>query len=534
MGDFIACTLTLNDLKTLNYVGLNVMVCVNANPTLDPTCEQGQWITVINGACLDEAVTGSVALQDRGNRLLVRVGGASNLTSCLVSWELEIVRSQGGCFISDPGYGTCCTLQCKQGHRVTENCFCSCAPGFSGPECDRMLPFIEATYVFGNTSLADWLAFTPAEISPAQPRNILNLRNAVASLIGLESNHVEFVWARTPEAHARRAAATAAVAAAAAAADGCAAAVFGSRVTSVSVRIVVPFEYNLLPVRRRLAAARGNLTRALAALGSYVCLLDDSALGYTSYGARIDLSEPEMQDADGLGQSATLLFVFLALGGLLVLLFLALHCYTVRAEERDSTRHLRDHKPIAMMYKQGCPWRFEDPATRLLVAYPGDVSAALQDAFISGWVEAGRPTVGFAHAGAECEADFTRMQVTERPVEGVVQEVVDSCTLRLDRNASPVSQTHNGSILIIGGGRAQDSRCHPAPAPRPPPPRAAARAGSRAPRARRAVFARQCVPCAAVGPCRFLTSRGGGPPLRYQGRKESLRLPARRAGSVGG
>ncbi len=461
MGDFVACTITLNDLKTLNYVGLHVMVCVNANPTLDPTCEQGQWVTVINGACLDEAVTGSVALQDRGNRLLVRVGGAGNLTSCIVSWELEITRSQGGCFITDPGYGTCCTLQCRQGHRITENCFCSCAPGFSGPECDRMLPYIEATYVFGNTSLGDWLAFTPAELNPQQHRSILNLRNALAALVGLESNHVELVWARTPEDHATRRAGADAGA-------RCATAVFGSRVTSVTVRIVVPFEYNLVPVRRRLAAAHSNLTGALAALGSHVCLLDDSAAGFTSYGARIDLTEPEMEGAGGLGQSATLLFVFLALGGLLVLAFLALHLYTVRAEARDATRHLRDHKPIAMLYKQGSPWRYEDPATRLLVAYPGDVSAALQDAFVSGWVEAGRPTVSFVHAGAECEADFSRMRVTERPVVGQVQEVIDSCTIRLDRSASPVSQAHNGCILIIGGGRVQDG-CAPTPDPLPRP-----------------------------------------------------------------
>ncbi len=63
-GELAACVLNKDDIKSSNYVGLNLMVCVNTNPALDPTCKQGQWITVIDGACLGETVRSSVALQD--------------------------------------------------------------------------------------------------------------------------------------------------------------------------------------------------------------------------------------------------------------------------------------------------------------------------------------------------------------------------------------------------------------------------------------------------------------------------------------
>ena len=35
----------------------------------------GRWVTVIDGACIGETVTGGLELVDEGSRLLIRVGG---------------------------------------------------------------------------------------------------------------------------------------------------------------------------------------------------------------------------------------------------------------------------------------------------------------------------------------------------------------------------------------------------------------------------------------------------------------------------
>ena len=168
IGEYAPCTLSTHEVVDLSYVGLDLYVCVNTNPTIDPACNEGQWVQLIDGACLDETVVGSAALQDQGNRLLVRVGGPGNLTSCRVQWQLEIDRSEGSCFISDPGRGACCALQCAQGRRLTATCLCACTPGFSGPACDMMEPYVEVAYQLGNTSLEDWLAFTPSEVNDQQ------------------------------------------------------------------------------------------------------------------------------------------------------------------------------------------------------------------------------------------------------------------------------------------------------------------------------------------------------------------------------
>jgi hypothetical protein len=142
-GELVACTLGEDDLKNFNYIGLNLMICVNTNPLSDPTCEQGQWVTVINGACVEETVIAQVALQDYGNRLLIRIGGPGNLTACQPRWTLDIARTTGDCFTTDPGYGTCCDMACVHGFRITQTCFCFCSPGFTGTACDRMLPFLQ-------------------------------------------------------------------------------------------------------------------------------------------------------------------------------------------------------------------------------------------------------------------------------------------------------------------------------------------------------------------------------------------------------
>ncbi len=167
-GELVACTLSDDDLKNFNYIGLNLMICVNTNPLSDPTCEQGQWVTVINGACVEEAVIAQVALQDYGNRLLIRIGGPGNLTACQPRWTLDIARTTGDCFTTDPGYGTCCDMSCVHGRRITQTCFCYCSPGFTGAACDRMLPVLQVDLVLGNTSLADWLAFSRTETRSIQ------------------------------------------------------------------------------------------------------------------------------------------------------------------------------------------------------------------------------------------------------------------------------------------------------------------------------------------------------------------------------
>ena len=421
-------------------------------------------MTVVNGACVEESVIAQVALQDYGNRLLLRVGGPGNLTACQPRWALEISRAAGDCFTTDPGYGTCCDLTCQHGRRLTQTCFCYCDPGFTGAACDRMLPYIQVDLLLGNTTLGDWLAFSRSETRSVQAANRLAVRSALSDALAVEIFFVEFLWARQ-YAGARRAGPDDGPSPAAAGPDSysladaaedaaedadpsdgsgldeplgseiggppgrravfCSLANYRGRTTVVSVRVIQKMEHNLFYLRRALAAAQPNLTSHLAAHGAYFCLFGMSLTGYSSYGTVINATEAALEPITGLSRDTVLLIVFTVIGGLIVLAFVALYFFADYAEGRDKTRFLRDYNPVRPGHKQGGAWRHEDPATRLLVAYPGDVSARLQRAFVEDWMEQGRPTLAFTHEGKEYEADFRDMAVSEAPPEGVIVEVQD-------------------------------------------------------------------------------------------------------------
>ena len=477
-GELAACTLTVEDLNKLDYVGLDLMVCINTNPLSDPTCQQGEWVTVVNGACLQETVITQVALQDYGDRLLVRVGGPGNLTACQPQWTLAISRTNGDCFETDPGYGTCCDLTCMHGERLTQTCFCFCEPGFTGTACDIMLPYLQVDLVLGNTTLDAWLAFSGIDTRAVQAANRLSIRSVLADALQLEIFYVEFRWASDYSAHRRglapdldagqsglldQAAGAERRAAAPLEAGGggggegkgqrrvyCSPANFVGQTTLVSVRVIQTMEHKLFYLRRALAAAQGNLTARLAARGAHFCLFGVTVTGYSAYGSLINTTEAVLRTSAGLDWDTALLIVFSVVGGLVVLGFAALHVSADYAQAADKTRFLREHNPVRPSHKQGLAWRYEDPATRLLVAYPGDVSARLQRAFMVDWMEDGRPTLTFAHDGKEYEADFRTMAVAEAPPEGIIIEVQDRCLPR-PRRPGP--------------------RPNPRPRPRPNPPK---------------------------------------------------------------
>jgi hypothetical protein len=160
-----------------------------------------------------------------------------------------------------------------------------------------------------------------------------------------------------------------------------------------------------------------NLTDVLSSRGAYFCLLELSVRGFSSFGNPISLSQAPAPASSGLDQATLVLTAFLALGGLLVLAFLLLQLYTMYADSRDRTRYLYQFRPVGTVFKHGNAWRYEDPVHKLLVAFPSDINEQLQNSFVHGWLEKYEPTVRFALAGVECEANFSTMQVRASPRE---------------------------------------------------------------------------------------------------------------------
>ena len=89
-GELVACTVTQEDQNRLSYYGLDVMACIFTNPNLDPDCKLGKWVNVLEGACVGQQVVGTMQLQDKGYRTLLRVGGPGNITACQPKYTLEV------------------------------------------------------------------------------------------------------------------------------------------------------------------------------------------------------------------------------------------------------------------------------------------------------------------------------------------------------------------------------------------------------------------------------------------------------------
>jgi hypothetical protein len=465
----LACKLTEEELKTSAYSGLEASVCVETDLSKDPMCRKGIWKPITSGVCRSEKVAGQIALPDTGDRTLVRVGGANQLTGCQPKWTLNIERDAGVCGGEMRGSGSCCRTTCFNSEPLSNvSCVCKCKPGFVGAECDKTAPHLAVSLLVFNKTVVDWFASKSSEIGLNQPFNQFLLQRSVAQVLGISTSYVEFasaepstndgtglggqlgLYADVPATRRRRSRELLQVR------PGCTRLLesdtSGAGLSRVNIRILTVFEHDLRLLSNSLEVAlrNGTLESSLAEKGLLLCILDQETRFYNAFGFEL-LSRLPKTPADTLGTEQILLIVFFLLAGLVALVFFCLQVVSNRLHEQEILRHQREHKPVSRLQRRPVAWRFINPANENEVGYPANVSSVLEKAYVDGWLKNKKHKARIFFKDHWWDVNFSCMTATQegQASSGRIKKVMTPTSFELDGSASNVMGYYNGKLFSI-------------------------------------------------------------------------------------
>jgi len=452
----LACPITSAQLASYSYSGLSLFVCLGTKLSLDPYCRQGRWVEVVSGACVGEKVWGDVELTDSGTRLLMRIGGPTNITGCQTKWKADVRRKQGGCKSLNRGYGSCCISSCVRGYRLLDNsCQCICPAGYAGILCEKTEPHLQIDLTVFNITQADWVVLNKASVGQGQMQKQYELVSAIADMLSIPRSRVEFGWADPPASRRRdlyaetpsetNASGGEAERRSSQRCNSPDVSVANSKGISIlSIRILATFEYELPLLSQEFTAnvESGAFENAFSEYGLYICIISSRIKFYNAFAYELQ-SKTLVQSKQGITISDVILIIFSILGALTALFYLLLYYLIHRSQARDATEHLRKYKPVQPLFSQALGWSFAHPLTKEVIKLPSSVSRILENAYIFDWLQDGRTNVKLVvPLQGKWIADFSEMRAYEtlQTSKFTITRIVDAITFGLE--ASALQQDH--------------------------------------------------------------------------------------------
>mmetsp|Transcript_40306 Transcript_40306/g.126871 ORF Transcript_40306/g.126871 Transcript_40306/m.126871 type:complete len:910 (-) Transcript_40306:107-2836(-) len=461
----LACPVTSSQLASYAYSGLSLFVCLGTKLSLDPYCRQGRWVEVITGACVGERVFGDIELTDPGTRLLMRVGGPTNITGCQTKWKADVTRTKGGCRSLHQGYGSCCISSCVRGYRLLPNsCQCICPAGYAGILCEKTEPHLDIVLTVFNITQADWVVLNTNSIGKGQMQNQYKVVSAIADTLSIPRSRVEFGWADAPASRRREFSSESPAGSQVSVADPGRRAsqrcdspdvsVANSRgISMLKIRLLSTFEYELPLLSQKFSAnvESGAFENAFGASGLYICIISSQITFYNAFAYELQ-SKTLVQKAQGITISDVILIVFSILGALTALFYLFLYYMIHRSHTRDATEHLRKYKPVQPLFSQALGWSFAHPITKEVIKLPSSVSRILENAYIFDWLQDGRTNVKLTvPLQGKWIADFSEMRAYEtlHTSKFAITRIVDAITFGLDASALPQDHFYDDRTISV-------------------------------------------------------------------------------------